>query len=190
MGWGAGYHDVAIDTGDDAAKALMSLKGTKYNDVFFKSRNNNGKVIVDAVGNNAKEKEKYLQGILDTLKKKGFGDGNPLFTSISAAIGKYTDAQNEDYKNAKKYVATKLDTDMSDSSKINSLDDFEKKRKQIIDDLQKDDTITEAIKNGDLNKHKLGKALLWRKELSCKWSCIVASCPAFWYDRIREEAGK
>lgn len=187
MGWGAGYHDVAIDTGDDAAKALMSLKGTKYNDVFFKSRNNNGKVIVDAVGNNAKEKEKYLQGILDTLKKKGFGDSNPLFTSISAAIGKYTDAQNEDYKNAKKYVATKLDTDMSDSSKINSLDDFEKKRKQIIDDLQKDDTITEAIKNGDLNKHKLGKsvALGW-KELFC----IVASCPAFWYDRIREEAGK
>ena len=60
LGWGAGYHDVAIDTSNDAAEALMSLKGTKYNDVFFKSRNNNGKIIVDAVGNNAKEKEKYL----------------------------------------------------------------------------------------------------------------------------------
>ena len=182
LGIGAGYHDVAIDTGDDAAKALMSLKGTKYNDIFFKSRNNNGKVIVDAVGNNAKEKEKYLQGIIDTLKKKGFGDSNPLFTSISAAIEKYTDAQNEDYKNAKKYVTTKLDTDMPDSSKIISLDDFEKKRKQIIDDLQKDDTITEAIKNGDLNKDDLAQTV-------DSW---ISTCEGFsdWYGKWKNKTTK
>lgn len=182
LGIGAVYHDVAIDTSNDASKALLSLKGTKYNDVFFKSRNNNGKVIVDAVGNNAKEKEKYLQGIIDTLKKKGFGDSNPLFTSISAAIEKYTDAQNEDYKNAKKYVTTKLDTDMPDSSKINSLDDFEKKRKQIIDDLQKDDTITEAIKNGDLNKDDLAQTV-------DSW---ISTCEGFsdWYGKWKNKTTK
>lgn len=182
LGIGAVYHDVAIDTSNDAAKALLSLEGTKYNDVFFKSRNNNGKVIVDAVGNNAKEKEKYLQGIIDTLKKKGFGDSNPLFTSISAAIEKYTKAQNEDYKNAKKYVTTKLDTDMPDSSKINSLDDFEKKRKQIIDDLQKDDTITEAIKNGDLNKDDLAQTV-------DSW---ISTCEGFsdWYGKWKNKTTK
>lgn len=45
LGLAAGYHDVAIDTSDKAAEALMSLKGTKYNDVFFQSRNNNGSRI-------------------------------------------------------------------------------------------------------------------------------------------------
>ena len=181
LGIGAEYHDVAIDTSNDAAEALMSLKGTKYNDVFFQSRNNNGKIIVDAVGNNAKEKEKYLQGIIDTLQKKGLTN-NKLFTGISAAIGKYTDAQNEDYKNAKKYVTTKLDTDMPDSSKINSLDDFEKKRKQIIDDLQKDDTITEAIKNGDLNKDDLAQTV-------DSW---ISTCEGFsdWYGKWKNKTTK
>ena len=181
LGIGAVYHDVAIDTSNDAAEALMSLKGTKYNDVFFKSRNNNGKIIVDAVGNNAKEKEKYLQGIIDILRKNGLTN-NKLFTGISAAIGKYTDAQNEDYKNAKKYVTTKLDTDMSDSSKINSLDDFEKKRKQIIDDLQKDDTITEAIKNGDLNKDDLSQTV-------DSW---ISTCEGFsdWYGKWKNKTTK
>ena len=182
LGIGAVYHDVAIDTSNDASKALLSLMGTKYNDVFFKSRNNNGKVIVDAIGNNAKEKAQYLQGIFDTLKKKGFGDSNPLFTSLSSAIKKYTDAQNEDYKNAKKYVTTKLDTDMPDSSKINSLDDFEKKRKQIIDDLQKDDTITEAIKNGDLNKDDLAQTV-------DSW---ISTCEGFsdWYGKWKNKTTK
>lgn len=182
LGIGAVYHDVAIDTSNDAYKALLSLMGTKYNDVFFKSRNNNGKVIVDAIGNNAKEKAQYLQGIFDTLKKKGFGDSNPLFTSLSSAIKKYTDAQNEDYKNAKKYVTTKLDTDMPDSSKINSLDDFEKKRKQIIDDLQKDDTITEAIKNGDLNKDDLAQTV-------DSW---ISTCEGFsdWYGKWKNKTTK
>lgn len=181
LGIGAVYHDVAIDTSNDAAEALMSLKGTKYNDVFFQSRNNNGKIIVDAVGNNAKEKEKYLQGIIDTLQKNGLTN-NKLFTGISAAIGKYTDAQNEDYKNAKKYVTTKLDTDMPDSSKINSLDDFEKKRKQIIDDLQKDDTITEAIKNGDLNKDDLAQTV-------DSW---ISTCEGFsdWYGKWKNKTTK
>lgn len=181
LGIGAVYHDVAIDTSNDAAEALMSLKGTKYNDVFFQSRNNNGKIIVDAVGNNAKEKEKYLQGIIDTLRKNGLTN-NKLFTGISAAIGKYTDAQNEDYKNAKKYVTTKLDTDMPDSSKINSLDDFEKKRKQIIDDLQKDDTITEAIKNGDLNKDDLSQTV-------DSW---ISTCEGFsdWYGKWKNKTTK
>lgn len=182
LGLAAGYHDVAIDTSDKASEALLSLIGTKYNDIFLDSHNHPGKIIVDAIGNNAKEKAQYLQGIFDTLKKKGFGDSNPLFTSLSSAIKKYTDAQNEDYKNAKKYVTTKLDTDMSDSSKINSLDDFEKKRKQIINDLQKDDTITEAIKNGDLNKDDLAQTV-------DSW---ISTCEGFsdWYGKWKNKTTK
>ena len=35
LGWFQGYHDVVIDTSDAARKALTSIKGIKYSDVFF-----------------------------------------------------------------------------------------------------------------------------------------------------------
>ena len=172
IGVAKGY-DVVIDTNNKNAEALMALRGTDYNDLFYENREV-GKIAVKAKGKTAKEKEKYLQGILDILIQKGLTN-NDLFTGTSSSIEKYSDAKDDDYKSAKKYIDVKLDNETTASSDIKSIDDFKKKREKIIKNLEGDNTIADAIKNGDFSKEQIEQSV-------DSW---MSTCEGFsdWYDK-------
>ena len=109
---------------------------------------------IRATGDDAREKYQDLTDMMNALRSQGMTD-NKLFTGLATSAKKYYDAYQEDYKSAKTYVNTFLENKYSDSSDIKSVEDFADKRQQIIDDLNKDQTITDAIKNKDFDKEEL-----------------------------------
>lgn len=146
------YDTDTLDFGlniEEYEKLLKKFSDAGYGDIFL---NKNG---LKAKGNSAKEKENYLQGILDILRSERLTK-NGLFTGISAAIKKYTTANDDVYKKAVSYANTWLSSSEEvDTSNITSIEDFEKRRKEIIDKLQNTQTISDAIGDKDFNKEDI-----------------------------------
>lgn len=148
-----GYYSV-FDPDSDFNRLSKILGKAGYNDIVNANDSFTG-FEIKAKGNSAKEKEKYLQGILDVLRSEGETD-NDLFTGISAAIKKYTEVNDDVYKKAVSYANTWLNSSEEvDTSGITSVADFEKRRTEILNKLQNTQTISDAIKNKDLNKEDI-----------------------------------
>lgn len=148
-----GYYSV-FDPDSDFNRLSKILGKAGYNDIVNANDSFTG-FEIKAKGNSAKEKEKYLQGILDALRSEG-ETNNDLFTGISAAIKKYTEANDDVYKKAVSYANTWLNSSEEvDTGGITSVADFEKRRTEIIDKLQNTQTISDAIGDKDLNKEDI-----------------------------------
>lgn len=132
---------------------------------------------ITAQGDNSKDKQKYLEGMLGYLQSKG-ATNNEVYNNISSAIDKYSKATDDDNQKINDYINSKLSKVYSEDT-VNSLEEYKKERQQILDDMSSDQTIMDAIKNGDFNKEDLETSI----------DAFMSTCEGFskWYKQWNDE---